>query len=135
MLLAGFDGGQTSTRCRLSLWGDGRWDLRGEGRGPGVTRLEAPDGEQRFRAAIRISLAEAGRGLGDVHATAAVIGASGIEQGTPVQQRASALLSEELRLDGARSFATGDERTALRGAFPAGAGIVCASATASRPLT
>lgn len=129
MLLAGFDGGQTSIRCRLSQWDDGRWLLRGEGRGPGVTHLEAPDGEQRFRAAIRISFAEAGRELGDVHIAAAVIGASGIEQGTPVQQRASVLLSEELRLDGARSFATGDERTALRGAFPEGAGIVLISGT------
>ena len=129
MLLAGFDGGQTSTRCRLSLWNDGRWHLRGEGRGPGVTHLEAPDGEQRFRAAIRISLAEAGRDLGDVHVAAAVIGASGIEQGTPVQRRASALLSAELMLDGARTLATGDERTALRGAFPEGAGIVLISGT------
>ena len=85
MLLAGFDGGQTSTRCRLSQWDDHRWQLCGEGRGPGVTHLEAPDGEQRFRAAIRISFAEACRELGDVHVAAAVIGASGIEQGTPVQ--------------------------------------------------
>ena len=28
MLLAGFDGGQTSIRCRLSQWDDGRWLLR-----------------------------------------------------------------------------------------------------------
>ena len=129
MLLAGFDGGQTSTRCRLSQWVAGRWQLRGEGLGPGVTHLEAPGGEQCFRAAIRVSFAEAGRELGDIHAAAAVIGASGIEQGTPVQQRASALLSDELRMDGPRSMATGDERTALRGAFPEGAGIVLISGT------
>ena len=54
MLLAGFDGGQTSTRCRLSQWAAGRWQLRGEGRGPGVTHLEAPNGEQRFQYISKI---------------------------------------------------------------------------------
>ena len=26
MLLAGFDAGQTKTRCRISRWQDGRWE-------------------------------------------------------------------------------------------------------------
>ena len=59
MLLAGFDGGQTSTRCRLSTWHDGVWQTLGEGRGPGVTHLAAAQGQQRFRDAIRESFAEA----------------------------------------------------------------------------
>ena len=129
IVLAGFDAGQTSTRCRLSLWEHERWTQIGEGRGPGVTHLEASSGEQHFRSATRISFTEASHGVGNIRVAAAVIGASGIEQGTPLQQRASNLLSEELALHPSKTFATGDERTALRGAFPDDAGIVLISGT------
>ena len=41
MLLAGFDAGQTSTRCRVSRWQEDGWQIIGEGSGPGVSHLEA----------------------------------------------------------------------------------------------
>ena len=60
---------------------------------------------------------------------AAAIGASGIETGSPVQQQGLALAAEALGLLRARLWVGGDERTALRGAFPEGAGIVVISGT------
>ena len=129
MLLAGFDGGQTSTRCRLSTWHDGVWQTLGEGRGPGVTHLAAAQGQQRFRDAIHKSFTEAKQACSSHAVAGAVIGASGIEEGSPLQQQGSALLSEVLQLDARQALATGDERTALRGAFPTGAGIVLISGT------
>ena len=72
--LAGFDAGQTRTRCRISGWEDGRWTCVGEGSGPGVSHLDAPQGEQRFIEAIRRSTAAAGHSSEDHPLTAAVIG-------------------------------------------------------------
>ena len=137
-ILAGFDAGQTQCRCRLSVWEDGQLRPIGDGSGPGVSHLDAADGEERFRVAIRSSLNRArldwtqqlGRDSNEtapIHAAA--IGASGIEAETPLQARGRALLAAELRLPETRCLATGDERTALRGAFPEQAGIVLISGT------
>ena len=137
-ILAGFDAGQTQCRCRLSVWEDGQLRPIGDGSGPGVSHLDAADGEERFRVAIRSSLNRAlldwtqqlGRDPNEtapIHAAA--IGASGIEAETPLQARGRALLAAELRLPETRCLATGDERTALRGAFPEQAGIVLISGT------
>ncbi len=137
-ILAGFDAGQTQCRCRLSAWEDGKLRTVGDGSGPGVSHLDAADGEERFRSAIRFSLDRArldwaqrcGRDANKSEPIfAAAIGASGIEAGTPLQERGGALLASELQLPEARCLATGDERTALRGAFPDQAGIVLISGT------
>ena len=110
----------------------------GDGSGPGVSHLDTADGEERFRSAIRSSLNRArldwtqrlGRDANEAEPIlAAAIGASGIEAGTPLQKRGGALLASELQLPEARCLATGDERTALRGAFPDQAGIVLISGT------
>ena len=136
-ILAGFDAGQTHCRCRLSVWEDGQLRTVGDGSGPGVSHLDAADGEERFRSAIRSSLNRArldwmerlGRDANEAEPImAAAIGASGIETG-PLQERGGALLASELQLPEARCLATGDERTALRGAFPDQAGIVLISGT------
>ena len=137
-IFAGFDAGQTQCRCRLSAWEDGKLRTVGDGSGPGVSHLDAADGEERFRSAIRFSLNRArldwtqrcGRDANKSEPIfAAAIGASGIEAGTPLQERGGALLASELQLPEARCLATGDERTALRGAFPDQAGIVLISGT------
>ena len=137
-ILAGFDAGQTLCRCRLSAWEDGQLRTVGNGSGPGVSHLDAADGEERFRSAIRISFNRAqldwsrrlGRDPSEAEPiTAAAIGASGIEAGTPLQARGGAMLASELQLPQSRCLATGDERTALRGAFPDRAGIVLISGT------
>ena len=60
------------------------------------------------------SLKSASEGEGERKLDAAVIGASGIEQGSALQPRATALLSDALALPEYRVLATGDERTALR---------------------
>ena len=129
MLLAGFDAGQTSTRCRVSRWRGDHWQILGEGSGPGVSHLDANGGDERFRQAVRTSLRAAVQGQAQLKLDAAVIGASGIEQGTPLQPRATALLADALSLRQSAALATGDERTALRGAFPDGAGIILISGT------
>ncbi|MCB4377985.1 BadF/BadG/BcrA/BcrD ATPase family protein [Synechococcus sp. MU1650] len=132
-LLAGFDAGQTHTRCRLSLVKDGLLQPVGEGEGPGVSHLDAPLGEQRFLEAIRTSAQHALKDHPTGFIQAAVVGASGIEHGTRLQQRAEALVSQALAIgDGSRLgkvLVTGDERTALRGAIPEGAGILAISGT------
>ena len=137
-LLAGFDAGQTHCRCRLSVWDDGKLQTVADGSGPGVSHLDAADGEERFRSAIRSSLNSAQRQWRQRFSldpsevapiAAAAIGASGIEAETPLQARGAALLAAELQLPEARCLATGDERTALRGAFPDQAGIVLISGT------
>ena len=58
-LLAGFDAGQTQTRCRLSVVQNGLHQPVGEGEGPGVSHLDAPQGERRFLEAISTSAQEA----------------------------------------------------------------------------
>jgi glucosamine kinase len=130
-LIAGFDAGQTHTSCRLALSQDGR--VIGEGEGPGVCHLAAPEGPERFGAALRESLERALAGVeSSSPATvlvAAAMGASGIEQGTAVQAQGQALAAAALGLAPERVVVTGDERTALRGAFPDGAGIVVISGT------
>mgnify|MGYP001166446819 FL=1 len=137
-LLAGFDAGQTRCRCRLSVWRDGQLQRLGDGDGPGVSHLDAADGEERFRSAIRSSLNNARldwqrrfrQAPSETAAIkAAAIGASGIEAGSRLQTRGGALLAAELELPEDRCLATGDERTALRGAFPDQAGIVLISGT------
>ncbi|QVL54617.1 MAG: N-acetylglucosamine kinase [Cyanobium sp. M30B3] len=115
-LLAGFDAGQTHTTCRLAEAATGR--VLAEADGPGVRHLASPGGEEAFRQALRQSLAAAQRTLlasGSV--LAAGVGASGIEQGSPVQQQGQRLACSALGLPDDRVQVTGDERTALRGAM------------------
>ena len=129
MLLAGFDAGQTSTRCRIGRWQDGRWEPVGDGYGPGVCHLVSAGGVERFQDAIRVSSTEAMNVHPDLTLDGAVMGASGIEQGSIIQEQATDLLARTLALPTAQVLATGDERTALRGAFPNHAGIVVISGT------
>jgi glucosamine kinase len=130
LLLAGFDAGQTHTTCRLA--GDDGLTLA-EAEGPGVVHLAAPGGPQRFTAALRESLAGARARLPEawvqVPLAAAAVGASGIEAGSPVQAQGLTLAAAALGLPSARLAVTGDERTALEGAFAGGAGIVVISGT------
>ena len=132
-LLAGFDAGQTHTRCRLSMVQNGLHQPVGEGEGPGVSHLDAPGGEERFLEAIRTSAQLALRHHHDGVIQAAVVGASGIEHGTTLQQRAERLVGQALAIDDDRGLGkvlvTGDERTAFRGAIPEGAGILAISGT------
>jgi glucosamine kinase len=138
-LIAGFDAGQTHTTCRLALAGDGvapaPGRVIGEGDGPGVCHLAAPEGPERFGAALRESLRMAMASLaaaaepGGAELVAAAVGASGIEQGTAVQEQGLALAAVAMALAPERVVVTGDERTALRGAFADGAGIVVISGT------
>lgn len=136
-LIAGFDAGQTHTTCRLAEAGSGR--VMAQGTGPGVCHLAAPQGPQRFQEALSGSLADALGQLSvpadaalppvDGRLAAAAIGASGIEMGTAVQRQGLELAAETLDLPEARLWVGGDERTALRGAFPDGPGIVVISGT------
>ncbi len=133
-LLAGFDAGQTKTRCRLS-------DLQGrvlaEGEGSGVSHLDSAAGPEKFQAALGSSLAAARQGLGPelrqpqgpLTLAAAAIGASGIEQHSPSQALGTRLAQELLGLEAV--LVGGDESTALAGAFGGGAGIVLISGTGS----
>ena len=129
MLLAGFDAGQTSTRCRIGRWRDGHWERVSDGYGPGVCHLASAGGVDRFRDAIRCSSAEAMNLHPELKLDGAVIGASGIEHGSIIQEEATDLLAKTLALPTPQVLATGDERTALRGAFPNQAGIVVISGT------
>jgi len=137
VLIAGFDAGQTHTRCRLARLSPGGDALvLAEGEGPGVSHLEAQGGEQRFGQALVQSLAAARRALPQPHPdqglalAAAAIGASGIEAGSAVQPRGQGLAAAALQLAPARVLVTGDERTALEGARGAAtAGILLISGT------
>jgi glucosamine kinase len=138
-LLAGFDAGQTHTRCRLTRAGGG--PMLAEGLGPGVCHLAAPEGPERFAAALRESLSRARAQLhdrrdpaGGAPLRAAAVGASGIEQGTPVQRQGLAIAAVALGLPPERLAVTGDERTALRGAFPDGPGVLVISGTGTIAL-
>ncbi len=131
-LVAGFDAGQTHTTCRLALAGSGR--VIAEGQGPGVCHLAAPEGPERFGAALKGSLEQALAQQAEAAAAsaslvAAAVGASGIEQGTAVQEQGRQLAARALGLAPERVAVTGDERTALRGAFSGGPGIVVISGT------
>ena len=132
-LLAGFDAGQTHTRCRLSVVHNGMHQPVGEGQGPGVSHLDAPQGEEAFLKAIRTSAQNALRDHPNGAIQIAVIGASGIEHGTALQQRAQRLAAEALAFGEGPGLSkvqvTGDERTAFRGAVPQGAGIMVISGT------
>jgi len=130
-LLAGFDAGQTHTTCRLAAGRGGPPLAQGEG--PGVRHLAAPGGAEAFQEALRRSLAAARHHLpADLRERpllAAVVGASGIEAGSPVAEQGNALAARVLELPGERVGVSGDERTALTGAFAGGAGIVVISGT------
>jgi glucosamine kinase len=133
-LIAGFDAGQTHTTCRLALAGSGR--VIAQGAGPGVCHLAAPQGPDRFGEALRESLLRARARLVDARETtgtapllAAAVGASGIERGTAVQEQGRQLAALTLGLAPERVEVTGDERTALLGAFGGGPGIVVISGT------
>ncbi|MEB3242243.1 MAG: BadF/BadG/BcrA/BcrD ATPase family protein [Cyanobacteriota bacterium] len=138
VLLAGFDAGQTHTTCRLAT-------VAGlplaEGEGPGVVHLAAPDGPKRFQDALRESLVRARARLVNAQApqavwplVAAAVGASGIEHGSALQRQGRLLAAATLGLPEASLAVTGDERTALAGAFPAGEGIVVISGTGTIAL-
>ncbi len=154
-LIAGFDAGQTHTTCRLAT-ADG--STVAEGEGPGVCHLAAAEGPERFQQALTQSLAAARKQIGaagpmhrhgplgtqdggaeatrpdpQVLATApllaAAVGASGIEQGSDVQELGLSLAAAALGLPRSQLAVTGDERTALRGAFTSGPGIIVISGT------
>jgi N-acetylglucosamine kinase-like BadF-type ATPase len=131
-VIAGFDAGQTHTTCRLAQrTASGELEPVAEGQGPGVSHLAAPGGEGRFSAALRLSMAAATSSMGcaEVELLSAAVGASGIEAGSPVQEQGQQLAATALALPTERVTVTGDERTALRGAFPSGAGILVISGT------
>ena len=141
-LIAGFDAGQTHSRCRLALvraaGSSTSYQPLAEGSGSGVSHLAAADGPARFQAALTSSL-EAARAqlsasnLPPLEAlpplAAAAVGASGVEQGSELQGRGQSLAAAALGLAPAMVAVTGDERTALAGAFGAGAGVLVISGT------
>lgn len=115
-LIAGFDAGQTHTTCRLAEAGSGR--VLAEADGPGVRHLASPGAEEDFRQALQQSLAAAQHCLKAPGAVqAAGVGASGIEQGSSVQEQGQRLAVSALGLPADRVLVTGDERTALLGAM------------------
>ena len=136
-LIAGFDAGQTHTTCRLALLeAPGHWRTLAEGEGSGVSHLAAADGDERFSAALRSSLqaalqapeaAQVLAAAGPV--AAAAVGASGIEQGSSVQQHGQWLAAEAMALAPGRVAVTGDERIALRGALGDAPGVLVISGT------
>ena len=127
-MVAGFDAGQTHTLCRLADAASGR--ILAEAEGPGVSHLAAVGGPERFAEALEASLARARQRIGArFRLRAAAVGASGIELGSAVAEEGQRLAAQALGLDPPRVVVTGDERTALRGAFPGGAGIVVISGT------
>ncbi|NQV10768.1 MAG: N-acetylglucosamine kinase [Cyanobacteria bacterium] len=138
-LLAGFDAGQTHTTCRLArLLGDGRLITVAEGTGAGVSHLAASGGPERFALALTSSLGQALGPGARPDLAAAAIGASGIEQGTTIQEQGRALAAAVLAMPPPQVLVTGDERTALRGAHGDlqgnNAGIVVISGTGSIAL-
>ena len=139
-LIAGFDAGQTHTSCRLArLEAGGGWQTLANGEGTGVSHLAAPGGEERFKAALHSALAAAWRSVDVSDAPspdqaqpallAAAVGASGIETGTLVQRRGAELAGDALGLTSDRVTVSGDEHTALRGAFGSAAGVLVISGT------
>ena len=132
-LIAGFDAGQTHTSCRLAwLQEGGGWQRLSEGQGSGVSHLAAAAGPVRFQAALSSSLNHALQAAGlpqQQSLMAAGIGASGIEQGSAVQEQGLSLAAASLGLEPRQLVVVGDERTALAGAFGGGAGILVISGT------
>ena len=135
-LIAGFDAGQTHTRCRVAaLEAGGGWRTLAEGEGSGVSHLAAPGGEERFQAALRsawLAALEHGALPLDPARTAlraAAVGASGIETGSAVQGRGIELAAAALGLASAQVVVSGDEVTALRGAFGSAPGVLVISGT------
>ncbi|MCP9927351.1 N-acetylglucosamine kinase [Cyanobium sp. CH-040] len=130
-LIAGFDAGQSHTRCRLAQ-AEGVPVLC-EGEGPGVRHLASPGGAEAFQQALRLSLSRALEALDPaqrVRLLAAAVGASGIEVGSPVQEQGLRLAAAALDLPLECTAVTGDERTALRGAMgPASEGVLLISGT------
>lgn len=130
-LIAGFDAGQTHTRCRLANAGSGA--ILVEGTGPGVCHLASNGGPEAFRRALRLSLAQALEALpagAGGSLLAAAVGASGIEGGSAVQVQGLELAAAALALPSQQLVVTGDERTALRGAMgTAEEGVVLISGT------
>ena len=115
-VIAGFDAGQTHTTCRLAAPATG--SVLAEADGPGLRHLASPGGDEAFRLALEESLAAALQRLpAGATVVAAAVGASGIEQGSPVQIRGQRLACESLALPAERLLVTGDERTALIGAM------------------
>ena len=115
-LIAGFDAGQTHTTCRLAEASSGR--ILAEAEGPGVRHLASPGAEEDFHQALQESLAAAQHCLDTPgRLQAAGVGASGIEQGSAVQQQGQQLAISALGLPADRVLVTGDERTALLGAM------------------
>lgn len=99
----------------------------------GKPEVESP-GEKR--SSLRIGAHAEGPVLpaGRIVLLAAAVGASGIERDSAVERRGLALAAEALALEPARLWVGGDERTALRGAFPGGAGIIVISGTGTIAL-
>ena len=133
-LIAGFDAGQTHTSCRLASAVSG--EVLAEGEGTGVCHLAAPEGPERFGAALRSSLEAALAQLGSqcsqpaTALRAAAVGASGIELGSSSEQRGRQITALALALPNERLWVGGDERTALRGAMgEREAGILVISGT------
>jgi phenylacetic acid degradation operon negative regulatory protein len=132
-LIAGFDAGQTHTTCQLAVrQPDGQLRVVACGQGSGVSHLAAPGGRERFQTALRSALA-ACRASADPEQrgplAAAGVGASGMEAGTPLIEEGRQLAALALDLPAHRVMVSGDERTALRGAFPDGPGILLISGT------
>lgn len=163
-LLAGFDAGQTHTTCRLAEARGGRVLAEGQGPGvshlaaPGgeqrfqqalagslqdaLLRLAAggdaaallPDRGATDGLGERLTSRVSGS-IGEAPALlVAAVGASGIEMGSAVERRGLELAAEALGLEPGQLWVGGDERTALRGAFPEGAGIIVISGTGTIAL-
>jgi N-acetylglucosamine kinase-like BadF-type ATPase len=130
-LIAGFDAGQSHTRCRLTDTDCGA--VLSEGEGPGVRHLASPGGVEAFQLALKVSLKQALEALGSGRRgrlRAAAVGASGIEVGSAVQEQGRLLAAAALLLPAECTAVTGDERTALRGAMgTASEGVVLISGT------
>jgi N-acetylglucosamine kinase-like BadF-type ATPase len=94
---------------------------------PAGTRDPEAPGEQRSSPGM-------GAPAGGPALLAAAVGASGIERDSAVERRGLALAAEALALEPERLWVGGDERTALRGAFPEGAGIIVISGTGTIAL-
>ena len=92
-LLAGFDAGQTHTRCRLSVVQNGLHQPVGEGEAPESATWMPPRVNvvsSRRSAPVRSRPSNHPDGV----IQAAVVGASGIEHGTALQQRAERLVGK-----------------------------------------